>query len=68
MSDYNLEHPDVSAAQRTGYARGREPKVAAFCSECGEPIFVGEIFLRISHFGCICHDCVDANWREDEDE
>lgn len=70
-NDRDLEHPDVSAIERTGYARGHEPKVYAFCSQCGEPIRVGDLFLRVWHFDCLCERCVDENWdeaEEDEDE
>lgn len=61
MNDCDLEHPDVSAAQRTGYARGHEPKALYTCCECGEPIYVGDYALHVYGWGWMCHDCV---WNE----
>ena len=34
MNDRDLQHPDITAAERTGYAAGREP-VWPVCPECG---------------------------------
>ena len=62
MNDKDLEHPDITAAQRTGYPQRVRAKVAAFCSDCGAPIFPGERFLRIRGWGCLCQDCVENNW------
>ena len=59
MNDYKLEHPDVTAAERTGYARGHEPLVFCSCSECGEPIYYGDYAVRVTGFGWICTDCVN---------
>lgn len=63
-SDRDLEHPDVSAIERTGYARGHEPKALHFCSECGDPIFVGDYALRVPGWGWICEDCVHDGMEE----
>lgn len=52
----DLEHPDITRIQRDGYAR--EPKAVHFCSECGDPIFVGDYALHIVGWGWICEDCV----------
>ena len=35
MNDRDLEHPDITAAQRTGYPAGKEP-VWPVCPFCGE--------------------------------
>lgn len=60
----NLQHPDVSAAERTGYARGRTQETAFRCDGCGKEIYVGE--------GCfdvcgerLCRRCMERRfWRE----
>ena len=58
MTDRDLEHPDVTRIQRDGYARGHEPLVFCACSECGDPIYVGDYALHLAGWGWICEDCV----------
>lgn len=60
MRDRDLEHPDVATAQRDGYPAGRGPRVVAICSECSEPICVGERVLKIG-WGYICEGCLEDN-------
>lgn len=54
----NLEHPDITAIERNGYAKGYEPIARHFCSICGEPLYVGSYALHIKGWGWICEDCV----------
>lgn len=58
MNDRGLEHPDVTRAKRDGWPRGSEPKAAHFCSECGDPIFIGDYALHVTGWGWLCEDCV----------
>lgn len=63
-NDRDLEHPDVSAIERTGYARGHEPLVFCACSECGEPIYFGDRAMLLRGWGWICEDCVERRMTE----
>ena len=53
----NLQHPDITAAERTGYPRGREPEVFAQCEYCGDDIYIGEDYYDI-HGYKYCWHCM----------
>ena len=54
----NLQHPDVTAAERTGYAPGRAPAAAFRCDECGEDVRVGEAYYEVGARR-YCRRCVE---------
>lgn len=58
MRDRDLQHPDITAAERTGYAFGKEPKVFCYCEECGGEIYFGEDYYQIRD-SCFCKWCVE---------
>ena len=63
--DRDLEHPDITAAQRTGYAAGKEPTYPV-CPECGaecEKVYFDQLGICV---GCdVCLDEKDA-WETPE--
>ncbi len=59
-----LQHPDVSAAERTGYARGGAPRTAFRCDACGEDVYVGDSYYALCGRR-FCRRCVELRfWRE----
>ena len=57
-----MQHPVITNIQRFGYPE--QEKVAHQCSECGEPIYVGEDAYELS-FGWVCKDCMENAFRAD---
>ena len=59
-----LQHPDITAAERTGYPYGRAPKPAFCCDECGQDVYVGESYYALDGRR-FCRKCVERRfWRE----
>lgn len=56
MLDRDLQHPDITSAERTGYPYGKEP-VYPRCPVCGEEC---EIIYRNERYGDIigCDVCI----------
>lgn len=52
------DHPDIRAAERTGYAYGKEPKGYLTCDWCGGEIYLGTDYYEIQG-ETICSECVD---------
>lgn len=67
MSDRDLQHPDITAAERTGYPAGREPTWPV-CPVCGEET---DTFYKNADgvvVGCDnCIKTVDA-WEENRED
>lgn len=58
-----IEHPDITAIQRTGYPRwcpDAEPTM--FCDNCGAELMRGDKFYRV-HNECFCVDCMEG-WED----
>lgn len=53
-----LQHPDITAAERTGYPRGMEPQIFTTCDWCGAEIRIGDDYYNI-HGEILCTQCVD---------
>ena len=60
IGDRDLQHPDITAAERTGYAAGREPEWPT-CPVCGaicEDVYFNQRYVCV---GCdVCLDKIDA--------
>lgn len=57
MRDRDLQHPDITAAERTGYRRSRyRPRVFTTCDWCGRNINESDEYYYI-HGEIICCDC-----------
>ena len=54
-----LQHPDVTAAERTGYPRSLAPRVFTTCDWCGEDIRIGDDYYDV-HGEILCCECVEA--------
>lgn len=65
MSDWNLQHPDITAAERTGYALGNEPHDYLECDWCGGFIYLGTEYYDI-HGEILCASCVEDCKKEHE--
>lgn len=61
--DYNLEHPDVTAIRRTGYAKGHEP-VEYLCPVCGAAC--EKVFVNFYDNIVGCDRCIEERDAEDE--
>jgi len=54
--DRDLEHPDITAAQRTGYPAGREP-FWPICPICGEE--TDTVYKQIGTGNIVgCYNCI----------
>lgn len=42
----------------------RDPEVICECSECGRPIYDGELALHVTDWGWICSNCIRLKTRE----
>ena len=61
--DYNLEHPDITAALRTGYPRGHREPPEPRCPECGK---VCERLYRNHLLDIVgCDNCITELFAED---
>lgn len=58
-----LQHPDITAAERTGYPRHRQPRVFTTCDWCGSKIYEGDTYFDI-HGLILCADCLIEGKRE----
>ena len=58
-----LQHPDITAAERTGYPRGRQPRVFTDCDWCGAEIQEGDEYYDI-HGEILCAECVNECRKE----
>ena len=52
----NLQHPDITAAERTGFPRRKQPATWMTCDWCGVTIRYGDEYFDI-HGEIICFDC-----------
>jgi len=50
------DHPDITAAERTGYPRRIEPVSHLECDWCGQKICGGDEYFDI-HGEILCFDC-----------
>jgi hypothetical protein len=59
MRYFDLEHPDVEHAQRTGFPRGAVEEVTEhyYCEECGCELNDNNIYEDESH-EYLCEDCL----------
>ena len=51
-----LQHPDITATERTGYPRRHAPKVYCRCDWCDGEIRYGDEYFNI-HGEILCFDC-----------
>lgn len=58
-----LQHPDITAAERTGYPRHRQPRVFTTCDWCGTEIQEGDEYYEI-HGEILCAECVNECRKE----
>lgn len=58
-----LEHPDITAAQLTGYPKPTYMGPALKCDDCGSPIYPGEAFYELDE-KVYCEGCIDCAVRE----
>ena len=56
-----LQHPDITAAERTGYPR--QPRVFTTCDWCGTEIREGDEYYDI-HGEILCAECVNECRKE----
>ena len=52
----DLEHPDVTSALQTGYARNNQPK-SHYCEECGKCLDDEDEYEDINH-NYLCESCL----------
>ena len=62
----DLEHPDVTAAQLTGYPRRHTRVYVPNCTMCGEPISSAEWYFPYGD-ELICSNCIDDHKCSAED-
>ena len=55
---YNIEHPDITAMERTGYPTFAQPTGYTYCDVCGRPMEHEERYYRIRGEN-ICVDCLE---------
>ena len=55
--DLNLEHPDITAALRTGYPSYYEGHHRIYCGECGRSLDESEVYEDQYH-EFLCRDCL----------
>ena len=60
----NLQHPDITATERTGYPRRME--LFALCDECCDPIYIGDEYYEIRGYQ-FCSWCVENMKKEAEE-
>lgn len=54
---YNIEHPDISSMESTGYPAFIDNDSAIYCDECGRLIERGDTYYNV--FGHdICPECL----------
>ena len=56
MNDMYLEHPDRTAALKTGYPSWNQPK-SYYCEECGEELNPEEVYEDFG-YDYLCEDCL----------
>ncbi len=56
MNNCDLEHPDITSAQRTGYPRDNQPR-SYYCGECGTCLD-GETVYENEHYEHLCERCL----------
>lgn len=61
----DLEHPDISSALLTGYARDNQPK-SHYCDECGRCLDCETVYADNAH-KYLCRECLltlheKSNW------
>lgn len=55
---YNIEHPDITAMERTGYPTFMDDDYShIYCDKCGRLIERGESFYNVFSHN-ICRDCL----------
>ena len=61
----DYEHPDITAACRTGYPAQR--RAAAYCTRCGQSVELTDSDydkLAVQGEDCLCKDCLEAELEE----
>lgn len=56
MRDRDLQHPDITAAERTGYPNRIHTGLS--CDWCFGNIYDGEVYFDV-HGEILCSDCMD---------
>ena len=56
MRDWELEHPDITSALRTGYPSWDQPE-SVFCGECGKCID-DETVYGDRYYENLCENCL----------
>lgn len=68
MNEWNLQHPDISRIERTGYGYSEDDAPAGLeCSVCGQGIMSCEAYGECDG-KVICSDCINEEWEELTDE
>lgn len=58
MRDRDLQHPDITAVERTGYRRSRyRPRIFTTCDWCGKTILDGDEYFDV-HGEILCDECM----------
>lgn len=59
MNERQLEHPDITAALRTGYPSWKqEDDYVEYCGECGRAIYEDEDTYECRTHSILCEDCL----------
>ena len=66
MRDMDLEHPDITAALKTGYPQRKSTVYVPCCDMCHEPVTNAEWYFAYGD-EIICGNCVDGNRHNVED-
>ena len=61
----DLEHPDITAAQLTGYPERKKRQIVQTCDICGETLDQCERFIQIPEISNlrVCESCVENLWK-----
>jgi hypothetical protein len=51
----DLEHPEITWAERTGYPSWNQPK-EVYCDRCGD--IIDDESYEDEHYDCLCLDCL----------
>lgn len=62
VRDRDLEHPDITAAERTGYPFGYVEPPMAECRECGRALYYS--IWNDDYFRLVCRVCGERMWEE----
>lgn len=65
MEQFDLEHPDITEALRTGYPIQKKP--VAVCTCCGQavdPYDIDYSKLAVQGNDCFCKDCLEEELKQ----